>query len=279
MEKEKLINEFIIEFRKQAKEQGLDVPELSDNDIKSMLMSYFDSKSLTKAEKFLYNEFDNYVKDTYNDIDWSVDREAVKETEAYKNWVRHNDISQIMCNCRWKFNLMEHWVEYNGKAHNDEEAAKIAADKWCELLFQWHLQDNGALNETHGGGFPACALATILANDSKENITEDMKVKAHELFYQYYLRMIHYGKTFDDADIKWLKENLKPDDDFDWERYGFRLDMYCDYDPSYPLYIILLNAGLGESDIRNICPWKTGISIRREDNTVMYNTYQHCDEL
>lgn len=283
MDKNEIINEFIenfiILFNDEIEEKHFDVPEVKDDELRPKLKEFFDKKTLTEAENYLYKLFNTFVKDTYEDIDWSLDRELVKETQPYKDWVRYGDIREIWSLCTRANNASESWVKVNGKAHTEEEAAKLAADKWCELIFGWHLQDNGALNENHGGGFPACALATVLANDAKKDITEEMKEKAHKLFYDYYSKMMHYNRTHDSKDLEWLKTELpSKDGGFDW-KYGFVYDMYCDYDPSWALYLILENAGIPEREINCICPWKTGITIREEDNAVMYNTYQHREEL
>lgn len=266
---------------------ALDVTEMTDDNIRDAVKEFFEKNNLTEADRFMYHAIDPYVEDTYDKIDWQNgmshdDRE--KYDPMYIQWDRHNDVSSVWSDVCRLLKMSEKWVEIHGKRHTDEEAAKIAADKWCELCFGWHLQDNGALNETHGGGFPACALGTILANNAKEGITEDVKVKAHELFYGYYLNLIQYERDRDRKHIKWLVENLKnePDDErpWDWERYGFMRDeLYCDYGPDTGLYLILYNAGVPRRDVSSICPWKTGISIRFEDNAVFYNTYQHRDEI
>ena len=225
---------------------------------------------------------DKYVKGSYDDINWGLGRREAEETPEYKAWRRYADISTLWFDCKRMSGIEKAWVDLNGKANTNEEAAKKAADKWCELIFGWHLQDNGAINENHAGGFYACALGTVLANKSKEGISEDVKKKAHSLFYEYYLRQLHYYETKDKKDIDWLVEHL-PDDDkkdpFDWRYFEFMCDLYCDYGPGTPLYLILVNAGVDKRTARNICPWKTGIDIRVVDNAVMYNTYQHQEEI
>ena len=284
MEKEnkinKLIDEFIFEFNEGLDEKNLVVPELTDEIIKNILLKFFNKESLSEAENYLYSVLEDYIDGSYNKIDHNLSYKEQEKTEAYKNWVRLSDIKSVWYSCRRMLDLSQEWSNINGKKHTDEEAAKIAADKWCELLFDWHLQDNGALNEDHPGGFTACALGTILANTSKERITEEMKVKTHELFQEYYRRSIHFYNDYNQEDLNWLKTTL-PDKEgkYDWN-YGFSdNDMYCDYDPYYPLYLLLVNAGIPDKDVRNICPWKTGISIRKEDNAVLYHTYQHREEL
>ena len=276
------IEEFLYDFHYQSTRQNLDIPELPDDIITNIINEYFNKKTLTEANKYIYDVLDEYVDGSFEKIDWNLGRPAVEETPEYKAWRRHSDISSLWSDCKRMNGIEDTWVDLNGKANTNEEAAKKAADKWCELIFGWHLQDNGAINEDHAGGFMACALGTVLANKSKERITEDVKKKAHSLFYEYYLRQLHYNETHDKKDIDWLVENL-PDDDkkdpFDWRYFEFRCDLYCDYGPGTPLYLILVNAGVDKRDAGSICPWKTGIDIRPVDNAVMYNTYQHREEI
>lgn len=275
------IEEFLYDFHSLLTAKNLDVPELPDDVITNIINEYFNKKTLTEANRYIYNVLDKYVKGSYNDINWDLGRPTVEESPEYKAWRRRTDISYIWSDCIDDF-IKETWVDLNGKANTNEEAAKKAADKWCELIFGWHYQDNGAINENHAGGFYACALGTVLSNNSKEGISEDVKKKAHNLFYEYYLHKLHYYETNDKKDIDWLVENL-PDDDkkdpFDWRFFEFWCDLYCDYGPTTPLYLILVNAGVDKRDAGNICPWKTGIDIRTVDNAVMYKTYQHQDEL
>lgn len=283
MNKEEITNELAFTFTSifncRTKQEQLEVPELSYDVIKSIITEYLNKKTFGQARNYFYEVLGNYVEGRHSKINWGLDRGELEKTKEYISWKRYDDISRVWNQCRDIAKLEHHWIELNGMAHSDEEAAKIAADKWCELLFGWHLQDNGALNESHGGGFPACALATVLANKSKEDITEEMKRKAHELFYQYYLKAIHFKRTLDKRDIEWMKENLKDKTGkFDWKDIS-DYDMYCDYDPAWPLYLVLVNSGIEDHDADNICPWKTGISIRKEDNAVLYSTYRNIEEL
>lgn len=274
-----VIEDFIEDFHTQEENENIIVNEITDDDIKKIIINFFDKKTLKEAETYFYDVLDEYIEDPDTKVNWNLERSELEKTPEYIAWRRHSDISSMWYQCCNYCNLSKNWAKVNGMAHTAEEAAKIAADKWCELIFDWHLQDNGALNENHGGGFPACALATILGENAKKDITEEMKQKAHELFQEYYRRLLHYGETYDMEDINWLKTTLKSKgNEYNW-KYGFSMDMYCDYDPSWALYLILENAGIPENKIRNICPWKTGISIRPEDYMVLYRTYQHTDEL
>ena len=122
------------------------------------------------------------------------------------------------------------------------------------MLFNFHLQDNGAINEDHGGGFWACALATVLKNDSMKDITEDMIKKTYDNLYNYYFN----GSIYKDKKDGWESE----------------MHLYCDYGPNSPLYDILKESGIPEKLINNICPWKTGIEIDYNDNSVVIISYQ-----
>ena len=275
------IEGFLNDFHYHLTEKNLDVPEFPDDVITDIINEYFNKKTLTEANRYIYEVLDKYVKGSYDDINWDLGRRAAEETPEYKAWRRYADISTLWSDCTRMNGIEKTWVDLNGKANTNEEAAKKAADKWCDLIFGWHLQDNGAIDEDHGGGSYACVLGTVLANKSKERISEDVKQKAYNLFYEYYLHQLHYYETNDKKDIDWLVENLPDDekDPFDWRYFEFGCNLYCDYGPTTPLHLILVNAGVDKRDTGNICPWKTGIDIRVVDNAVMYNTYQHREEI
>ena len=276
---EKAKIDFIKCFKEKSLDKQIEVTELPDEKIKNIISVFFDKTTFQEAIDYFYDVLHENVRGRDEKIDWSLDYELVQETDEYKRWNRYSDIYYIWVSSQDKVGLENIWTAVNGKTHSEEEAAKIAADKWCELLFDWHLQDNGALDENHGGGFPLCALGTYLSEKSKENITEGMKEKAHKLLMEYYSRLIHFEYTYDPKEVEWLWRTL-PDESgrYDW-KYGFDTNMYCDYDPCWALYLILFNAGISESDIRSIIPWKTGISIRVPDNAVIYQTYHKRETL
>ena len=286
---EKKTKQFIERFRDSYAEYSErynydpELKEMSDDDIKGIVEEYFSFDKLTEANKYFYRAFDKFVPDTWDQIDHALEREAMEQTPEFKQWYHHSHVSSAWYSAFQDTQLENAFCDLHGKVRADEEAATLAADKWCELLFNWHLQDNGALNEDHPGGFTACALGTILADKSRERITEEMKKKAHELFYQYYLGSIRVQNSRDYSAVKWAQENLKdPDTEkpYEWGVHSFLSNlMYCDYSPYMPLYLVLVNAGIPEHDATSICPWKTGISIRALDNTVEYRTYQKCEEL
>ena len=276
------IEGFLNDFHCHLTEKNLDVPEFPDDVITDIINEYFNKKTLTEANRYIYEVLDKYVKGSYDDINWDLGRRAATVTPEYKAWRRYADISTLWSDCTRMNGIEKTWVDLNGKANTNEEAAKKAADKWCDLIFFFFLQDNGAIDENHGGGSYACVLGTVLANKSKERISEDVKKKAHSLFYEYYLHQLHYYETNDKKDIDWLVENLPDDDEkdpFDWRYFEFGCNLYCDYGPTTPLHLILVNSGVDKRDTGNICPWKTGIDIRAVDNAVMYNTYQHREEI
>lgn len=293
---DKLIKEKVEDFVEVLRESYADnatkykhkynpvLEEMTDADIEAMVIKYFtDFDDLTSANNYFYKAFEKYVPNTWDQIDHSLERDVLEETPAYKQWSHNSDVSSAWYYAMRNCELEKVFCDIHGKKRTDEEAAKLAASKWCELLFGWHLQDNGALNETHPGGFQACALGTVIANNAKDKITDEMKQKAYDLFVQYYLHDIEYQNGDWHKAVVWAKENL-PDPDkekpYEWNSYSFSgNNMYCDYHPYMPLYLVLINAGIPEYEAGAICPWKTGIDIRALDNTVKYHTYQHCEEL
>ena len=254
--------------------------------IKERVHQFFEIDNLQKAVSYLHDLFRSQVNEAFDAIDHNDN--DYRNSVEYKKYIRYSNISQAFYAATIKVEVQAQWVTVNGTAHSMEEAAHIAASKWCELLFGWHLQDNGALDEETS--FNMCALGTYLAESAKKDITEQAKKNAYGLFFEYYKRCKNYSTNHNGdyilTDIgpesyEWLKKNLPdPDSDNDkWEDYAFSCTPYCDYGPNITLYRILLNAGVDKKDIRSICPWKTGISIRDYDNAVLYRTYQHTEEL
>lgn len=149
------------------------------------------------------------------------------------------------------------YVYRNGKMHTYKEACEIAANKWCELIFEWHLNDNGALNEDHPGGFTACALSSVLKNEASSKIPKEQQEKAYELIKKFY-----------EDDCWWEYYNDKGEYENTWQT-----NLNVDYGPNRPLYELLKKAGIEEKHIRTICPWKTSIRIDERDNSVIWHKY------
>ncbi len=148
-----------------------------------------------------------------------------------------------------------------------EEAAAIAADKWCQMLFGSHIQDNGARE----CGL-MCMLATIVADHAKNEISEESKIKTREILEQYYLHEIINDKD-------WLAKVLGTYANYHGETCEFNFfdrDLYCDYHPCLHLRRILSIAGIDDSVAESIAPFKTGIEILTDENegyTVVLKTY------
>lgn len=148
-----------------------------------------------------------------------------------------------------------------------EEAAAIAADKWCEMLFGSHIQDNGARECEF-----MCMLATALADHAKKEITEESKIKTRELLKQYYLHEIINDKV-------WLAKTLGTYTDYRGETCEFNFfdrDLYCDYHPRFHLRRILSIAGIEDGVAESIAPFKTGIEILHDEHggyTAILKTY------
>ena len=149
-----------------------------------------------------------------------------------------------------------------------EDAAAIAADKWCEMLFGFHIKDNGARECEF-----MCLLATVAADYAKKEISEESKIKTRELLEQYYLHQIINEKT-------WLAKTLGTYTNHRGEtcEFGFfDRDLYCDYHPCLHLRRILEIAGIDDSVAQSIAPFKTGIEILHDEHegyNVILKTYR-----
>ena len=152
----------------------------------------------------------------------------------------------------WLEEVKKKFLQEKGLQRSFEEACEIVTQKWCDMLFNFHLNDNGAINESHGGGFLACALSTVLGEKNKSKISDKQKEKVKKLIYEFY------------------KNHCKIDKD----GYVYDCPLGCDYDPNYPLYDILSKAKIDKNIISTICPWKTRIVIDEIDNSVLIYTYQ-----
>lgn len=157
--------------------------------------------------------------------------------------------------------------------NTNEEAAAIAADKWCQMLFGQHIKDNGARECEF-----MCMLASIAADRAKKEISEESKIKTRELLKQYYLHQI-----INDED--WLAKTLGTYTDYRGKTCEFNFfdhDLYCDYHPCLHLRRILSIAGIDDSIAERIAPFKTGIQILHDEHegyTVVLKTYRHRQTL
>lgn len=221
------------------------------NKIEELLDNIFDN---CKRYQNIYTYFEDYINSCFPGSDYQKYSYETPEHQEYSNY-RFGSKDQVgLTLYQWNKLVEAYYLSKTGKIRPLEESCKIAADKWCEMLFNFHLQDNGAINEDHGGGFWACALATVLKNDSIKDITEDMIKKTYDNLYNYYFN----GSIYKDKKDGWESE----------------MHLYCDYGPNSPLYDILEESGIPEKLINNICPWKTGIEIDYNDNSVVIIGYQ-----
>ena len=156
----------------------------------------------------------------------------------------------------WIGLVEDRFIEDKGQRRTYDEACHLAADKWCESIFGQIIQDNGAINENHGGGLWACVLGSALKENSMEGVTEEMVESARKELYEYYKGHCEY--TFEDG-------------------HKAHVNLNTDYAPNIALRSVLLKAGLPEDTIRNICPWKTGIRIIEKDNSVVIFGYNKTE--
>lgn len=126
------------------------------------------------------------------------------------------------------------WIGTKGRRRTKEEACKLAADLWCHHIFESACQDNG------GGNVNLTLLGMLLKNSAQEEITPEIIRDAHKKIYDHY----YYSK-------------------------GMYYDMLSvDYGPCAALRDILLEAGVKDSAIDSLCPWKSHLCIDFVDNSI-----------
>lgn len=143
----------------------------------------------------------------------------------------------------------QEFIARHGLVHTKEEACRIAADKWVDMIFGHHAQDNG---DDSSSGAVGMMLGTMVKEEARERYGEDVVSKAHELIEKFYMNdCIIEGGIF-----------------------KFPHPLSCDYSPDQNLFDILVEAGVSERDAAYICPWKTLIVIDKKDNSVCLRGYR-----
>jgi len=264
----KVINNFILKYKSyKIKHMVFNLEELLQlfpkheridiNKIKELLDSLYDNCTHYQD---IYNYFLEYIKTCFPGSNREKYSYESPEYNEYFDYIYDVEKDHMTFNSWIKY-VESNFLSKFGQRRTYDEACLLAADKWCEMMFKFHLQDNGAINEDHGGGFWACALATVMKNDSMKEITEEMVKATHDNLYKYYKNRCWYEcKDKDDS----------------WSGY---VNLYVDYHPNRPLYDILKDSGIPEKHIDSLCPWKTGIDIDETDNAVVVKGYQKCNYL
>ena len=221
------------------------------NKVKELLDHLYDN---CKYYQEIWNYFEKYINTCFPGSDYEKYSWDSPEHKEYSNYLHSIKDNNDLRFGDWIKYVQARFIYDKGQRRTFEEACEIATNKWCEMLFKFHLQDNGAINEDHGGGFWACALGTILKEDSMKELTEEMIKNTHDNIYKYYKG----HSIYTDKKDGWTSQ----------------INLYCDYGPNAPLYDILEDSGIPKKYINNICPWKTGVNIDETDNAVVLIGYQ-----
>lgn len=196
-----------------------------------MVEMYLEADTLNHAQD-AYNKFMDpyYYQPFVRDI-----RNGKKISDVSDWYYDHVD--------KWRRSLDQAWLEIHGPRHNREEIMKLAADFWCERIFDSSRQDNGDKSDT---GILGMMMVSMLKTDSMRKQDSSVRDKAWYLIAEY------YGKVFD----KTLPNNFE---------HGLSVDYY----PCQELHDILKEAGVNERDIDCIVPIKTHLSLRDFDKSLV----------
>lgn len=198
-----------------------------------------------------YQDIDGYIKQCCSETFPHPTREQYKNhdeyVEEYHKYFYVDDYYNFI-HC-----VQSEYLNRKGVRRPYEEACQIAADKWVSMIFGTHVQDNG---DRTGYSDMAMMLGTLVKEETMDRCDKDVSEKARELLYQYYLSGCIYKSD---------------------SGHEFKCEPYSDYGPNSPLYDILIKAGVNKKDAGSITPWKTGIEIDENDNTVVLQGYQKLD--
>lgn len=191
------------------------------------------------ASDYLYEEWDRL----YPRPNPGMDKKG-NITPEYSEWYEFGDN-------RYSLNkaMTDEFIARHGVKRTYEEACEIAADKWTELIFNIHIQNNGD-NSKQGGQMQM--MATLLKERARVGLPLGTDEKFHKLCKEYYLNGCKYKSK-----SGWVSE----------------IKLYSDYGPNAPLYDLLHNAGVPDDRIENITPWKTGVTIDKHDHSVCVAGY------
>lgn len=195
-----------------------------------------------------YQDIDGYIKQCCSKTFPYPTNEQFRNRDAYvdeyRNYFYETPYYKFR-NC-----VQSEFLNRRGVRRSWEDACQIAANKWIDMIFGAHIQDNG---DCTGHSDMAMMLGTLVKEKAMDGCGDNVPDKARELLYQYYLGGCIY----------------KSDDG-----HEFKCEPYSDYGPNSPLYDILVKAGVDEKDAGSITPWKTGIEIDENDNAVILIGYQ-----
>lgn len=149
----------------------------------------------------------------------------------------------------WTDLLKNEYLQRTGERRTMDEACQIAADEWARMIFGNHIQGNG--DKSYAGGM-AMVLGTLVKDKDSRGISSEVIEKFRKLCKEYYLG------------------GCRREDEYGWTKS----EPYCDYHPNSALADLLLEAGVPEDSVGNICPWKTGITVDERDHAVIVRGYQ-----
>lgn len=151
---------------------------------------------------------------------------------------------------KWLETFKTEFIAQHGQVRTFDEACQTAADEWVRMIFGHHVQNNG---DQSGSGGLAMVLGTLAKDMASRDYGKDVIDKFRSLMADHYR-----------GGCRWMCD--------DGTEYRDEPDV--DYNPSPSLFGLLVKAGCKEDDANNMCPWKTGITINRRDNSVCVLGYQ-----
>ena len=161
----------------------------------------------------------------------------------------HGDGSGAPPFAQWVRKVEDEFLARHGTVRSFGEACRLAADKWAEMIFGHHVQDNG--DDSPAGGL-GMTLGTMAKEMAMESCGEEERERFRSLMREYY-----------EGGCMYESEGL-----------SCRMTPYCDYHPNSSLEEMLVRAGVRPLHADVMCPWKTGVESDPRDNSVVVRGYQ-----
>lgn len=150
----------------------------------------------------------------------------------------------------WLKTFETEFIAQHGQVRTFDEACQTAADEWVRMIFGNHVQNNG--DKSDAGGY-TMVLGTLIKDKAKGGYGKDVIDKFRSLMADHYR-----------GGCRWTSESGTE----------YRDEPDVDYHPSPSLRGLLVKAGCKEKDAEYMCPWKTGITINKRDNSVCVHGYR-----
>lgn len=224
--------------------------KIKKEDIRPIVAECFTLDTYHGIKKKILDFCNTLYPDT---ADWHQPWDKVDKTHYFYMYGDRDTASTSECVDGWANAVVDEYLHRKGFRRTKDEACVIAAEKWAEMIFGKHLQDNGD-RTSHGANLNM--MGSYVKMLYQKDLTGEMREKFVSVMAEFYK---------DDCNLEWA--------DSGGHRRVDAIEPYCDYDPNLSLYEMLMKAGVPKDTAGCVCPWKTGVKVDSRDHSVIVRTY------